>query len=140
MGQEQEHLDEATHTIALLTIAVVVIAILYSKSRKNKESAPVVMSWLHIFAFSLPFFIIYRHRFFLNVALWSWGILGLCCLITHWFRNHRKKDFRIRNGLGGLILGILLTGLMAIAGSWFYLFCHYYAEACNWLQRHVLGR
>jgi hypothetical protein len=140
MSQEQERLNETTHIIVFLTIAVVVIAILYSKNKKNKESYSVVMSWLCKLQFFLPFFIIYRHRFFLNVVLWGWGISGLCCLITHWFRNHRKKDFRIRNGLEGLILVILLTGLMAIAGSWFYLFCHYYAEACGWLQKYVLGR
>lgn len=140
MSHQQERLNETTHIIAFLTIAVVVAAILYSKIKKSKKNANLVMSWLYKLQFFLPFFILYRHRPYLNSFAWGWGIGGICCLITHWFHNHSKRDYRIINGLEGLFLFIQMSGLILLAGSWYYLFLFYYLEVCNWFEKYVLGR
>ena len=130
-----------THMIVLLTAATVACGVVCNKYQKKKKERKDVMG--HLLFQVLPILVLllvgYRTGYLLTIFI-SVGIIGIIELCLYWLLKHRNPDFKLREVLYIKFLGVFLSGFLIVPISVYLFFIFYYINACEWIEKYILGR
>jgi hypothetical protein len=123
--------------VVLISIAVVIVAVLYASITKKNYS--VAFEWILFLQLILPILEAFRHPKVLHMV-YVIGLVGAVGLLCNYVFCRRKHDYCFSNGMYPGLLSLILFGLIILAGSWYAYLLGNYHLLMVWIEKNLFGR